>query len=167
MAKGLAALRLLVVDDNSQMRTIVGSVLRAAGVRKIHYAPDGRAGLEAIGHFKPDVCFVDYEMPRMNGLDFVTAVRAMSGAERYMPIIFLTGHSDMTRTTMARDRGVTEFICKPVTARTILTRLETVIFNPRPFVETPSYFGPDRRRRRDEDHAGPFRRSGDKAPAPA
>jgi two-component system chemotaxis response regulator CheY len=40
-----------------------------------------------------------------------------------------------------------------------------VIFNPRPFVETPSYFGPDRRRRRDEEHAGPFRRAGDKAPA--
>jgi two-component system chemotaxis response regulator CheY len=167
MAKGLAALRLLVVDDNAQMRTIVGSVLRAAGVRRIHYAPDGRAGLEAVGDFKPDVCFVDYEMPRVNGLDFVTTVRARSGPERYLPIIILTGHSDMARMRLARDRGVTEFLCKPVTARTILTRLETVIFNPRPFVETAGYFGPDRRRRRDEHHAGPLRRASDKAAEPA
>ena len=53
---------------------------------------------------------------------------------------------------------MTEFICKPVTARTILTRLETVIFNPRPFVETPSYFGPDRRRNTLGAYIGPERR---------
>jgi len=163
MAKGLAALRLLVIDDNAQMRVIIGSVLRAAGVRRIHYAPDGRSGLEAVTQHKPDVAYVDYEMPRMNGLEFTAAVRAMTGPERFLPIIVLTGHSDAPRLTMARDRGATEFICKPVTARTILTRLETVVMNPRPFVTAPGYFGPDRRRRSPEDYDGPLRRAADQA----
>jgi DNA-binding response OmpR family regulator len=78
-----------------------------------------------------------------------------------MPIIMLTGHSDRAHLDAARDRGVTEFLCKPVTARTILTRLETAIMNPRPFVDAPGFFGPDRRRTRPASYRGPFRRASD------
>lgn len=163
MSNGLAALRVLVVDDNAQMRTIIGSVLRAVDVRNIHYAPDGRAGIDVLAQLKPDICFVDYEMPRMNGLEFVAVVRAMDGPERFTPIIMLTGHSDMLRLTKARDRGVNEFLGKPVTAKAILARLEAVIFRPRPFVDAPDFFGPDRRRRVVPDYAGPLRRDADQS----
>lgn len=161
MALGLAALRLLVIDDNAQMRTIVGTVLTAAGVRHLRYAQDGQRGLKALAEFRPDVCYVDYEMPGMNGLDFISAVRSMTTQERYIPIIMVTGHSDMPRLTAARDHGVTEFLCKPVTAKAILARLEAVILQPRPFVESPNFFGPDRRRRRTEPYQGPLRRTSD------
>ena len=158
---GLAALRLLVIDDNEQMRTIVGSVLLAAGARHIHYAPDGRSGLDVMAEQSIDVVYVDYEMPAMNGLDFIAAVRRLSTSDQYMPIIMLTSHSDRPRLDAARDHGVTEFLCKPVTARAILTRLSAVIMNPRPFVQSPDYFGPDRRRTRRRFHEGPLRRSSD------
>jgi two-component system, chemotaxis family, chemotaxis protein CheY len=161
MATGLAALRLLVIDDNKQMRTIVGSVLLAAGARHIHYAPDGRSGLDVLAEQSIDVVYVDYEMPAMNGLDFISAVRRLTTSAQYMPIIMLTGHSDRQRLDAARDRGVTEFLCKPVTARAILTRLDAVIMNPRPFVQSPDYFGPCRRRTRQGFHEGPLRRSSD------
>jgi two-component system chemotaxis response regulator CheY len=161
MAGGLAALRMLVVDDNPQMRTIVGTVLLGAGVRQIHYAPDGWQGLEAIRQFDPDVCFVDYEMPVMDGLEFISTVRSPSSAHRFLPIIMLTGYSDRTRVIEARDRGMTEFLGKPVTARDILSRLEAVIFKARPFVDSPSYFGPDRRRPRRDPYSGPRRRRSD------
>jgi two-component system chemotaxis response regulator CheY len=161
MATGLAALQLLVIDDNKQMRTMVGSVLLAAGARHIHYAPDGRAGLEVMAERSIDVVYVDYEMPAMNGLDFIAAVRGMTTSAQYMPIIMLTGHSDRLRLDAARDRGVTEFLCKPVTARAILTRLDAVIMNPRAFVQSPDYFGPDRRRTRHGFYEGPLRRSSD------
>jgi two-component system chemotaxis response regulator CheY len=152
---------MLVVDDNPQMRTIIGTVLLGAGVRHIRYAPDGWEGLEAVQQFQPDVCFVDYEMPVMDGLEFISTVRAPSSACRLMPIIMLTGYSDWRRVTEARDRGVTEFLGKPVTARDILLRLESVIYRARPFVDAPSYFGPDRRRPRREPYAGPRRRKSD------
>jgi CheY-like chemotaxis protein len=161
MASGLAALDLLVVDDNAQMRTIIGTVLTAAGVRRLHYAPDGRRGLETIQKTRIDVIFVDFEMPVMNGLAFLQAVRSLDNDHCYLPIIMLTGHSDLKRITAARDLGVNEFLGKPVTAKSILTRLETVIMSPRPFVRAPRYFGPDRRRRVIPDYDGPKRRASD------
>jgi two-component system chemotaxis response regulator CheY len=162
IATGLAALRILVIDDSREMCTIVGTVLSAAGVGHLHYAPDGRRGLEVMSQYSIDLAYVDHEMPVMNGLEFISAVRALDSSDRYMPIIMLTGHSDIPRLNAARDSGVTEFLCKPVTAKTILTRLNAVIMEPRPFVMSPGYFGPDRRRTRKAAYKGP-RRRGDEA----
>jgi DNA-binding response OmpR family regulator len=136
-------------------------VLLAAGARHIHYAQDGRRGLQALSEHAIDVVYVDYEMPLINGLQFISAVRRLKTQDQYMPIIMLTGHSDRLRLDAARDRGVTEFLCKPVTARAILTRLNAVIMHPRPFVSSPDYFGPDRRRTRTSAYDGPLRRSSD------
>jgi DNA-binding response OmpR family regulator len=158
MTNGLAALRLLVIDDNAQMRSIIGTVLTAAGVRHLHYAQDGRRGLEALATFQIDAVYVDHEMPVMNGLEFLSRVRAGPSPECYLPIIMLTGHSELEKLTTARDRGVTEFLCKPVTARSILTRLNAVITQPRPFVKSENYFGPDRRRIHKSGYDGPLRR---------
>jgi CheY-like chemotaxis protein len=158
MANGLAAFRLLVADDNAQMRSIVGAVLYGAGVREIHYAENGERALEVVAHKQIDIVYVDQEMPVMNGLDFISAVRGPHGPDRFLPIIMLTGNSSRARLEAARDRGVTEFLTKPVTARTILNRLNAVIMHPRPFVQTKSYFGPDRRRKSDAAYAGPPRR---------
>jgi len=163
--EALAALRILIIDDNEQMRTIIGAVLSAAGVRDLHFAPDGRAGFEVVSQVGVDAVYVDQEMPVMNGLDFISAVRRMETQARYMPIIMLTGHSERRRAEQARDRGVTEFLCKPVTANTIVGRLNTLIMSPRPFVFCDSYFGPDRRRHRLAGYAGPKRRSLDHAQA--
>ena len=161
MTQGLGALRILVVDDNEQMRTIIGTVLAAAGVGRLFYATDGRHGLDQLMHDPVDVAYVDYEMPTMNGLDFISRARALPGETRYLPIIMLTGHSDLPRLNAARDRGVNEFLAKPVTARNILLRLEAVIMRPRPYVQAPDFFGPDRRRRQSPDYRGPRRRASD------
>lgn len=159
----LAALNILVVDDNAQMRSIVGTVLRAAGVGGIHYAPNGFHGLGVLSEREIDVAYVDYEMPQMNGLQFISAVRSVNSSCPYLPIIMLTGHSDTSRLHEARDRGVTEFLCKPVTANALLKRLEAVIVHPRPFIDCTTYFGPDRRRRPIGAYTGPKRRTSDVA----
>ena len=157
----LAPLSVLVVDDNAQMRSIVGTVLRAAGVGSIHYAPNGVVALQMIADRQIDVVYVDYEMPVMDGLQFISAIRSVDSAHPYMPIIMLTGHSDVARLNDARDRGVTEFLCKPVTSNDLLKRLEAVIAHQRPFIDSGEYFGPDRRRRQVVGHRGPWRRAGD------
>lgn len=162
----LSPLNILVIDDNAQMRSIVGTVLRAAGVGGIHYAPTGFQGLEVLSQREIDVCYVDYEMPQMNGLQFISAVRSVNSSCPYLPIIMLTGHSDASRLNEARDRGVTEFLCKPVTANALLKRLEAVILHPRPFIDAGTYFGPDRRRRSDDLYRGPRRRASDASPDP-
>ena len=163
MTQGLGALRILVVDDNEQMRTIIGTVLAAAGVGRLFYATDGRDALDLLMGQPVDVAYVDYEMPVMNGLDFISRTRLLPGDLRYLPIIMLTGHSDVPRLNAARDRGVNEFLAKPVTARDILKRLEAVILRPRPYVAASDFFGPDRRRRSPSAYGGPLRRAADQA----
>ena len=70
----------------------------------------------------------------------------------------LSAYSDEDRVRLARDHGVTEFLAKPFTADIVLQRLEEVIENPRSFVRTASYFGPDRRRNTSPDYSGAERR---------
>jgi two-component system chemotaxis response regulator CheY len=163
--QALAALRVLVIDDNEQIRNIVGTILSGAGIRQLYYAADGRRGMDVITQGSVDLVFVDHEMPVMNGLDFISRVRSLESNDRYMPIIMLTGHSDLFHVDRARDRGVTEFLCKPVMAKTIISRLNMVIMNPRPFVFTDNFFGPDRRRSRTAKPDAPMRRLSDRSNA--
>jgi len=162
MADPLSLLRLLVVDDNAQMRMIMATVLGSAGIHDVHQAADGRQGLEKLSELSFDCIYCDFEMPHMNGLEFVDTVRRNDSAHRFTPIIMLTGYSDYAHLSLARDKGVTEFLRKPVTARDILLRLEAVIMRPRPFVNSDAYFGPDRRRTRPTAYFGPKRRAKDK-----
>lgn len=164
MTAGLSALRFLVVDDNDQMRMIFGAVLSAADARHVHYATNGAQGLAALASGEFDVVFVDYEMPVMNGLQFLKAVRESQPPMRFVPIIMVTGHSDLKRLRAARDLGANEFLCKPVSANSILQRISAVIYQPRPFVSSPTYFGPDRRRRRPPGVEHPMRRKDDLPP---
>jgi len=92
------------------------------------------------------------------GMELPIRERLHIEAEHLLPED-LAKHSDAVRVNAARDRGVTEFLAKPVTARAILDRLSAVIYRPRPFITTSDYFGPDRRRRTSEAYEGPRRRS--------
>jgi len=139
----------LVVDDSATMRGLIGAALRRdPDIEVLGFANDPLEAREQIKKLNPDVVTLDIEMPHMNGLEFISAVRSMQSAMRYMPLIMLTAHSDLPRLVAARDSGMTEFLCKPVTARSILARLEASILQARPFVTSGDYFGPDRRRRR-------------------
>lgn len=159
---GLSKLTILIIDDNAQMRSIIGAILGGLGIDKRHYATDGKTGLQAVWSVKPDIVFCDHEMPRMRGLEFLAALRALSEPLNMTPVIMLTGHSDMTRLAAARDLGVNEFLTKPVTADSIAKRINAVILNPRPFVRVGEYFGPDRRRRADPSRTPRARRAGDR-----
>ncbi len=64
-----------------------------------------------------------------------------------VPIIMLTGHTDLHRVCEDRDAGVNEFLAKPISVQTLCSRLVSLIEYPRPFIRTKTYFGPCRRRR--------------------
>lgn len=157
----LRDLTVMVVDDNPNMRTIVGGVLTAAGVGGLYYASNGREAMRVLTETQIDAAYIDFEMPQMNGLELIRHIRRLDGEERFMPLIMLTGYADMMRVNLALNAGMTEFLRKPVTARDILLRLQAAILNARPFVTAGAYFGPDRRRRRDEPQSAPRRRASD------
>jgi DNA-binding response OmpR family regulator len=70
----------------------------------------------------------------------------------------ITGHSERSRVSAARDAGVNEFLVKPVTAKSLMERLTLIVNKPRNFVKSKNYFGPDRRRRPDPNYGGSERR---------
>lgn len=159
---GLENLRVLLVDDNQHMRAIVTTVLAGVGVRHIRETRDGAEALEALKEWPADVAIVDFQMFPIDGVEFTRMVRnAPDSKNPYLPIVMMTGHSERSRVVEARDAGVTEFVAKPLTAKSVLDRLQAVIYRPRPFVRATSYFGPDRRRREDPAYQGPWRRAAD------
>jgi CheY-like chemotaxis protein len=162
MSLGFESLRVLLVDDNWHMRSIAITLLESFGVTQIRDVDSGADGLHVARHWPADVAIVDFKMEPMNGVQFTRIIRnAPDSRNPYLPIIMMTGHSAIVRVMEARDAGVTEFIAKPLSAKTLLNRLNAVIYQPRPFVRTPTYFGPDRRRRADPAHCGPWRRFDD------
>jgi CheY-like chemotaxis protein len=157
-------LRFLVIDDNAHMRRILRTLLHGFGARDVYEAEDGAAGLEAFTHYMPDIVLTDWAMPIFDGLELTQMIRQPgANANPYVPIIMLTGHSEKKRVTAARDAGVTEFMAKPISAKALYQRVLNVVINPRPFIKTKSYFGPERRRNINSSYVGPERRKGGKA----
>lgn len=163
----LQAITVLLVDDNQHMRAITSAVLQSAGIRKVVEATDGSQALDQLREHAIDLAIVDFNMFPLDGVEFTRLVRnSPDSANPYLPIIMMTGHSEKSRVYEARDAGVTEFVVKPITAKAILDRIQSVIWRPRPFVKTDGYFGPDRRRLNSENYRGPRRRSSDQAVTP-
>ena len=155
-------LKILLVDDNHHMRVLLSEILRAIGVRQVFEANDGAEGLQLMRTHQIDIIMTDLAMQPLDGIDFVRLLRNSADSPNPMaPVIMITGHSTHKRVNEARDVGVTEFLSKPVTAKGVLERIGRVVDNPRPFVRTATYFGPDRRRKADPTYAGPLRRSSD------
>ena len=155
-------LRFLVIDDNAHMRRILRTLLHGFGTREVYEAEDGAGGMEAFSHHTPDIVITDWAMPIFDGMELTQMIRQESSANPYCPIIMLTGHSERKRVIAARDAGVTEFLAKPIAAKGLYQRILNVVANPRPFIKTKTYFGPDRRRS-NTPYAGPERRRGGKA----
>ena len=162
MTEPVTALNVLLVDDNDHMRTIVATLLSGLGVQHVRECRNGAEALDVLRRWPADLAIVDFHMSPIDGVEFTRLVRQASDSPNpFLPIIMLTGYAERSRVEEARDAGVTEFIVKPVTAKAVLSRLQNVIYRPRPFVQTKTYFGPDRRRRPDNDYAGPSRRASD------
>lgn len=151
----ISQLSILVVDDNAFMRNIVRSLLTSIGVKKVFEAPDGIAGLELIRSEMPDVVILDWEMPMLNGPEFVRIVRSPGVFPLPdIPIIMLTAHGERWRIVEAVRLGVNEFLCKPVSAKSLHERFVSILLKPRASVHVGGYYGPEPRRSAVDAEAG-------------
>jgi CheY-like chemotaxis protein len=155
-------LKVLIVEDNQHMRSLLRTLLNAINIREIADANNGATALTAMREKKFDLILTDLVMKPMDGLEFTRIVRtAETSPNPFVPIIMLTGHTEKHRVEAARDAGVTEFLAKPITATSLFSRLAEVVERPRAFVRCDGYFGPDRRRKTLDSYAGPWRRHDD------
>ena len=143
----LSDLNILIVDDYEPMRAILRVMLKALGIRDIGEANDGLSALDEMKEFHVDIVIADYRMVPMDGVELTRRIRdGDAGIDPFTPVIMVSGHSEKSRIFQARDAGVTEFLVKPISATLLYYRLRTVIENPRPFIRSRDFFGPDRRR---------------------
>ena len=143
----IEALKVLVVDDDHYMRKVVRTMLNAIGVKTVFEAPDGAAGLEALRVNNPDLVIVDWEMPMIDGAQFVRMVRSPGEFPvPDIPIIMLSGHGDRWRVVEAARIGAHEYLLKPVSTKALHDRIIAIIGRPRPTVTLEGYYGPLPRR---------------------
>lgn len=148
----------LIVDDSPWMRAILRRMLTTLGFGRIVEAGDGASALEAVARHTPDIVLADWDMKPMDGVELTRRIRRLpEGEARFVPVIMVSAFRTLENVLTARNAGVTEFLVKPVSPRTLYQHLVTVIERPRLFVEAPDYAGPDRRRRDGTDYGGPPR----------
>jgi two-component system chemotaxis response regulator CheY len=143
----MGRIKVLIVDDEYYTRKVVRTLLLAMGCTKIHEASDGASGLEAIRALGPDIVLLDWEMPGIDGAEFVRRVRSPATFPfPHVPIIMLTGHGERSRVLEAVRLGVHEFLLKPVSSSSLQARMLSVLNKPRNMVKRGDYYGPEPRK---------------------
>ena len=116
-------MKALVIDDSKAMRSILKNLLTGVGF-EVTQAGHGRQaleGLKRVGKF--DIALVDWNMPEMDGLEFVEAVRA-DPTYNDMPLMMVTTETEMSRVVRALDAGANEYLMKPFTRELLLDKLD-------------------------------------------
>ena len=152
-------LTVLVAEDSDYYRRLIVTNLKAMGVGTMEEATNGEDAFEPQQRRSVDLALVDWVMEPMDGLELTRKIRRdPRSADRELPIIMITAHTDEERVFAARDAGVTEILTKPITADRPYSRMYSVVMHPRPFIDGDDYAGPDRRRSARSGYDGPERR---------
>jgi two-component system, chemotaxis family, chemotaxis protein CheY len=118
-------MKILVVDDFSTMRRIVKNLLRDLGFTNTLEADDGKTALPKLQAGGIDFLVTDWNMPGMNGLDLLKAVRADPKLAN-MPVLMVTAEAKREQIIMAAQAGVNGYIIKPFTAATLKEKIEKI-----------------------------------------
>ncbi len=116
----------LVIDDSKAMRRIIGSIVKGLGFQ-ITEAGDGLEGLEDLeaNPEKYEVVLVDWNMPNMNGFEFIKAVRAQPRFDKLL-MVMVTTETEPAKMAQALMAGVDEFVMKPFTQEVLIEKLQLI-----------------------------------------
>lgn len=114
----------MLVDDDERLRHLVSRLLQLSGMGRIHEAGDGDEALAALVHFHPEVILTDYHMPRMDGLNFVRALRDRGNNT---PVVMLSGNTDPSELLAAVRAGVDECVAKPIDPVILMEKIEQAV----------------------------------------
>jgi len=118
-------MKVLVVDDFSTMRRIVKNLLRDLGFTNISEADDGSTALPMLQGGDFDFVVTDWNMPGMQGIDLLKAIRA-DASLLHIPVLMVTAEAKKEQIVMAAQAGVNGYIVKPFTAATLKTKLDKI-----------------------------------------
>jgi DNA-binding response OmpR family regulator len=143
----LRNLDILCVDDSRTMHKIMKSFLSTMQVDLTRFSTDANEAYAMIQERVPSIVITELEMQPLDGFEFIRRIRrGEDSSDIYVPILVLTGHTELHHIIGARDAGATEILAKPVSVESLYHRLIWMVDNPRPFIVAKGFVGPDRRR---------------------
>lgn len=119
-------MRILVVDDFATMRKVIKNLLKQAGYNNIVEAEDGAEALKTLKSIKIEFVISDWNMPNMNGLEFLKAVRADSDLSN-LAFLMVTAEALQDNVVLAVKAGVSDYIVKPFTAEVLNEKIEKIL----------------------------------------
>jgi two-component system chemotaxis response regulator CheY len=115
-------MRFLIVDDSSTMRRIIINTLTKLGYQSFLEAGNGKEGLDRLGAGPVDMVITDWNMPEMNGIDFVRHLRSREDG-RAVPVLMVTTNAANSDVSEALRAGVNNFVVTPFTADTLKEKI--------------------------------------------
>ena len=124
----LSGLTILVVEDVRAMRAIIRTTLRNFGIEEIVEASDGQAALEILRGQRVDIVITDTCMAPMDGIKFTRRLRQpKNGLNPHVPVLMVSGHTEVSRVKDALAAGVTAFLAKPLTPASLEKKLTAIV----------------------------------------
>ena len=118
-------MKILVVDDFSTMRRIIKNVLKDLGFANIQEADDGNTALPMLQQGDFDFVVTDWNMPGMQGIDLLRAIRA-DASLKHIPVLMVTAEAKKEQIVAAAQAGVNGYVIKPFTAATLKEKLAKI-----------------------------------------
>ena len=142
----LQNITVLIVDGNAFMRRLTRTMLVNLGARAVIEASDGLAALEVIRTCDPDVMFIDWDMPVLNGIEVMRIVRSPGVFPRpNIPVVMLTHRAHRGYVVEALRTGVHEYLVKPTSPKALRDRLVSILAKPRKMMKVGDCYVPEPR----------------------
>ncbi len=157
-AYDLTQISILVLEKHLLIRRLLTDVFSEFGVPTVQSTPDPSIAWDMFRQSPIDIILSDWT-EGLDGMAFLTKVRQDEDTpDPFVPVVVCTANTEYRHVCIARDKGMTEFLAKPVSAHTIYSRICAMVESHRPFIRIAGFFGPDRRRHLDDEYAGVNRR---------
>ena len=141
----LATARVLIVGARGHAGSMLRTVLGVAGVNRIVLVDEPRRALDMLCTERFTAIFVE-DTSRLDNMPFALAARRSAKLlDPMIPIFAVSGGPRRRDVEQARDQGVTDVICRPMSPKTVGDKLRAALAAPRSFIAAPDFFGPDRR----------------------
>lgn len=118
-------MNILIVDDFSTMRRIIKNLLRDLGFNNTQEADDGSTALPMLQKGDFDFVVTDWNMPGMQGIDLLKAIRA-DDSLKHLPVLMVTAEAKREQIIAAAQAGVNGYVVKPFTAATLKEKLDKI-----------------------------------------
>jgi CheY-like chemotaxis protein len=152
----------LIADRDAFTRGLIIQMLRGFGLDNLLVANTGEETKNLLANNKPDIMFIEGALPDMSSADLIDWIRRHTpNPLRFVPIIVMSGYTQLRLISQARDGGAHIVIRKPVSPQALFDRIAWVAHFSRPFLETTHFVGPDRRFHDVPPPDGKLKREGD------